>query len=911
MELLERAAALSDLDRWFHEASAGAGGVVLVSGEAGVGKTSLLHAFAAGRSNVLWSACDPLATPRPFGPLTEIAPLLGGRIATLMGVERSGGGEAGIAPQRHREPAHFALFGSVMDALAAYGRPSVLVVEDLHWADEASLDMLRFLARRITSAPVLIIASYRHDEVGSTHPLRILLGDLANMPSVRRLRLRPLSRDAVAALIGDRGIDPDHLFATTSGNPFFASEVIAAGGDGMPATVRDAVLARAARLSPAARLVLDAAAVATATRETWLLAEVVSSSSEDLDACVEAGVLRARPDGLEFRHELARLAIERAVRPGRRMDLHRRTLTALLGRHETAQDHARLVHHAEGASDPAAVLAHAVPAAERAAALGAHHEAAAQYARALRFVGRLAPREAAELRERHAYECYLTSQAEDAAMSQSMALAHWTATGDRLREGDALRRLSRLSWFRGDRTGAERDGRAAVRILEELTPGPELAMAYSNMAQLSMLEVNVPDTLHWGQSAVDLAVELDRVDIVAHALNNVGMAEYIAHPSQPPTNLLRSLSISTAHGMDEHVARALTNLTAVAMTIRAYPDADRWIEQGLNYGTERDLAWCSQYLLAWRARSHLDQGRWSAATTDADAVLDVVDGVPWTHVIAVTVKALVRARRGEPGVWPLLHRASALADATGEAHRRVLVASAWAEASWLAGQPGRAVGIVEQTLAMNASNFGLAGGWGYAELSFWHRRLQADPNQDARASQSSVGADTPFGLQMAGDWAGAAARWQALGCPYEAACALAESDDPDELTAALTIMHRLGARPAAAMVSRRLRGMGVRGANRGPNLITRGSPVNLTRREQEVLALLVEGLRNAEIAQRLFISARTVDHHVSAILTKLGVPTRQDAARVASAVLKPRPTAEPISDPVRTSAEHASGRTRR
>ena len=727
MDLLERSAALEDLDHWFHEAGAGAGRLVLVSGEAGVGKTSLLDVFASGRPGVLWSACDPLTTPRPFGPLTEIAPALGGRVAALMDAEPAGRGEATIAERRPREPAHFALFGSVMEALTEYARPSVLVVEDLHWADEASLDMLRFLARRITSAPILIVASYRHDEVGSVHPLRLLLGDLANVASVRRLRLQPLSRDAVAALIGGRPIDPDHLFATTSGNPFFASEVIAAGGDEMPATVRDAVMARAARLPPAARLVLDAAAVASAPRETWLLAEVVGSSPDDLDACVEAGMLRGRPDGLEFRHELARLAIERAVRPGRRMELHRRTLTALLGRHETAQDHARLVHHAEGASDPAAVLAHAVPAAERAAALGAHHEAAAQYARALRFAGRLLPGEAAELQERHAYECYLTARADDAVASQALALAHWTAAGDRLREGGALRRMSRLSWFRGDRTAAERDGRAAVGILEELTPGPELAMAYSNLAQLSMLEVNVPATLHWGQSAVDLAMSLDRVDIVAHALNNVGMAEYIANPSDPPTNLLRSLSIAIAHGLDEHVARAFTNLTAVAMTIRAYPDADRWIEQGLSYGTERDLAWCSQYLLAWRARSHLDQGRWSVATADADAVLEAPDGVPWTHVIAVTVKALVRARRGEPGVWPLLQRASALADATNEAHRRVLVATAWAEAAWLVGQPGRAIPIVEQTLALNAPNFDLAGGWGYGELSFWHRRLQADP----------------------------------------------------------------------------------------------------------------------------------------------------------------------------------------
>jgi DNA-binding CsgD family transcriptional regulator/tetratricopeptide (TPR) repeat protein len=908
VELLEREAALDDLARWHDEVRAGAGRLILVSGEAGIGKTSLLRAFAAGRRRVLWGTCDPLTTPRPFGPLVDLAPALGGLVAQRLAEQTAAAGElAASVVQPGRDPAHSSLFAEVLDALTAGGASRVLVVEDLHWADAATLDLLRFLARRIASTRVLVVASYRHDEIGSADGLRLLLGDLANVAAVRRLRLAPLSRTAVEALAADRDLDTDHLFAATAGNPFFVSEVVAAGGQDVPATVRDAVLARAARLATAARLVLDAAAVVTSPLETWLLAEVAGCTPEDIDACVEAGMLRARPDGLEFRHELARLAVERAVPPGRRMDLHRRTLAALLARPEAAGDHARLVHHAEGAADAGAVLAHAVPAAARAAALGAHREAVAHYARALRYEARLSATEVADLRERHAYECYLTGDLAAAVASQELALAHWSGAGvdgrsassraeadgrsassraeDRLREGDALRRLSRFSWFSGDRKGAERHGQAAVTILEAVggDQGPELAMAYSNLSQLSMLSVELPAAVHWGQSAVDIAERLGRMDILAHALNNVGTADFIADPSITPARLLRSLDIALANGLEEHVARAYTNLGSSVVPVRSFAHADEWLADGIRYSDERDLQSWGLYMRAWRARSHLDQGRWSAAIADADEVLAVPGGAPITRTLAVTVQAVVRARRGEPGVWPMLQRASALADATGEAHRHVSVAAAWAEAAWLTGQPERAHAILAGTIDANRGSLPLSHGWGAAELIFWQRWLGADASADLPDSA----AGTPFALQLAGDWSGAAARWRELGCPYEAACALAETGDDADLRAALHTLLELGARPAAAAVSRRLRDMGARGIRRGPTTATKDSPLNLTRRELDVLALVGDGLRNTEIAQRLFISAKTVDHHISAILAKLGVRTRQEAVRVAAEKTRP------------------------
>jgi DNA-binding CsgD family transcriptional regulator len=897
VELLEREAALGDLDRWHDEAAAGTGRLVLLSGEAGIGKTSLLRAFAANRRRVLWGACDPLTTPRPFGPLVDLAPELGGQVAQRLAEQTAAAGElAASVVQPARDPAHSSLFVEVFDALTGGGTGTtgtgtggggsrVLVVEDLHWADAATLDLLRFLARRIASTRVQVVASYRHDEVGSADGLRLLLGDLANVAAVRRLRLAPLSRTAVEALATDRDIDAENLFAATAGNPFFVTEVIAAGGQAVPATVRDAVLARAARLPAAARLVLDAAAVVTAPLETWLLADVAACAPEDIDACVDAGMLWARPDGLEFRHELARLAVERAVPPGRRMELHRRALAALLARPESAGDHARLVHHAEGAGDAGAVLAHAVPAAARAAALAAHREAAAQYARALRYAARLDPTEVADLQEHHAYECYLTGDLLAAVTSQELALGHWSSGADRLREGDALRWLSRFSWFHGDRKAAERHGQAAVAILEAAggEPGPELAMAYSNVAQLSMLAADVPAAIHWGQSAVDIAERLGRMDILAHGLNNVGTAEFIADTTAAPAALLRSLEIAVAHGLEEHVARAYTNLGSSVVPVRSFAHADEWLADGIRYCDERDLHSWGLYMRGWRARSHLDQGRWSAALADADEVVAVPGGAPFTRTLAVTVQALVRARRGEPGVWPLLQRALALADATGEANRHVPVAAAWAEAAWLMGQPERAHAVLARTLEANRDSAGLTQGWGAAELIFWQRWLGASGSVDL--PDEAVG--TPFALQLVGDWSGAARGWRDLGCPYEAACALAETGDDADLRAALQTLLELGARPAAASVSRRLRDMGARGIRRGPTTATRDSPLNLTRRELDVLALVGEGLRNTEIAQRLFISAKTVDHHMSAILAKLGVRTRQEAVRVAEERTRP------------------------
>jgi DNA-binding CsgD family transcriptional regulator len=395
-----------------------------------------------------------------------------------------------------------------------------------------------------------------------------------------------------------------------------------------------------------------------------------------------------------------------------------------------------------------------------------------------------------------------------------------------------------------------------------------------------MLAGNNEEALAWGGRAIALAERLGQTEILVHALNNVGTVDWCQGRPAGQRTLERSLALALADGLEEHAARAYTNLAFSALNLRHYRLASRYLDEGVRYCTERDLDTWRLYMLASQARCDFEQGRWTAATRTVEVVLRDPRTAPVSRIEALAVLGRLRARRGDPGVWPPLDEALTLATRTGELQRLGPVAVARAEAAWLEGDPAAARGVVEDALDLAERVAGQTWLWPTGELAFWLWRLGGPDRLPMSGLPDGVA--EPFRLQMAGDRAAAADRWRALDCPYEAAAALADSDQEPQLREALTELEWLGARPLAAAVARKLRELGVRGLARGPRPSTRANPANLTARETEVLALVTKGLRNADIARRLFVSPKTVDHHVSAILAKLGVRTRGEAAQAAA-----------------------------
>jgi DNA-binding CsgD family transcriptional regulator/tetratricopeptide (TPR) repeat protein len=854
-ELLERAPALAVLAAAAAEVRRGEGVVVLIGGEAGVGKTALVRRFAddmTGRMRIFRGGCDALSTPRPLAPLVDMAADLGAAF------------RAELAGAARRD----VLFEAFLAALRTGVAPALVVLEDLHWADDATLDLVRYLGRRVASTRSLVVATYRDDEADARHPLRIALGDIASAAPLRRLRLEPLSLAAVRQLATASGLDPLAVHEATGGNPFFVSEILAHGEATLPPSVQDAVLARASRLPERARNALEVASVLGVEASAARL-EAVGASREGLATCVERGMLGLHAHRVAFRHQLLRDAVYASLTALRRRTLHAAALAAL-ERETPPADPADLVHHAVEAGDGEAVLRLAPRAGRRAAALGAHREAYAQFQRALPLRQRLPPRERVALLDAFAVECGVLDALSEASSALLEACELYRALADLEALGVALARLASIYAGLARNQDADAAIAEALAVLPPLPARPARARAQWYQAHLAMLDRRVDEAVVLGRAALAIAEAADEPRVSALSLGTIGAALLMAERPGARETLERSAELGALHGFHEVVVNALANLGTGLGELHAFEEAEEALRRAIDYGERHEIDGNVVYARAWLAIVRMYRGAYDEAV---DLAQRVHRRTPRSisGIMALVALGRTAARRGDPGAWALLDEALDVAAGTRTVQRVAPVRAARAEALALAGRHAE---IVDEVAEVYELALARRHRWFAGELGYWlgvgGREVVLPPFAAA-----------PFALEHLGRPDEAAAAWEALLCPYEAARARLGGGDEPALRQAHAALVALGAQPAAAVAARQLRALGARGVPRGPRGPTASHPAGLTQREAEVLRGLVEGLQNAEIALRHGVSRRTVDHQVSSLLAKLGVRSRAEA--VASA----------------------------
>ncbi|RMG78812.1 MAG: hypothetical protein D6712_20745, partial [Chloroflexi bacterium] len=846
--LFERDRELRTLGLALNQVRRGTGQLVLICGEAGIGKTSLIEHFVQSQPQAfrfLRGACDPFTIPHPLCPLIDIARQIPDEELSEM----------------LWEPSRPIIFNACITKLQTANQPTVVVFEDIHWADEATYDLIIYLGRRIHETNCLMIVTYRNDILSLNHPIHNVVGRLSGT-NIHRLNLKRLSKELVVSLAKQKQISGEWLYQLTSGNPFYVTEFLANNTDDFPRSVTESVVARYSQQPPEVRKILEfASIIPKKTCNYWLLEAIWDIPLELFEQCAASGLVDIDNNGLIFRHALMRQAIAESLPPIRRNALHTLAIKGLIQSHEQGINvgFTHIVYHAEHINDIPLLLKYAPLAAQEAINLGSHREAANHYRIMLAHLHRLEPTEQATVHDALAYECYLIGQIGEALQNTEKALEIWRQQGEIAQEVNALRRLSRFHWFLGNRDEAERYAEQALDKAKQLPDSLELAKAYSNRSQLHMLKFENRQAIDYAEKALQLAQKLQAFDVMAHALNNLGTAQWLSGDDIGYTNLVNSLDLSLEQRLEEHAARAYTNITSLAVDNRQYALAMQYFNDGLAYCEQQNLDSWDIYMRGWLARCYFERGMWDDAEMEVERVLTVEDIATALRQPALFVKAYIAVRRGDDAANELIESAWQVADEMQEIGRIVPTLAARAEYAWGKGGLSDLVDDLnfyyERVLQQGTS-------WQVGVLAFW--LWLAGVLTDIPASAAK-----PYQFQMLGDWEKAAELWQSFNCPYEQAFALQFGDNDAKLQA-LSIFEDLGAKPAIQRLRNEMRQHGII----VPRSETLSNPAGLTHRQLQVLALLAQGMSDAEIAERLVISIKTVGHHVSAILSKLGVKSR-------------------------------------
>jgi len=856
MELLEREEPRARLEAALAAAREGHGRIISLEGEAGIGKTALTLAFTAAHrsgSRVHAGGCEHLSTPEPLGPLRDIARESQGRFY----ISATG---------------HLATYESLLQLLQVGRGPALLVIEDIHWADDATLDLLRFLGRRIRAAPVMVLVTFRNDEPESAARLASFWADMPR-DARERIDLAPLSMASVAQLARRQGRTAHEVYDLTGGNPFNVTEYLTAEGDGVPRSIQELTVTRASRLSKGGRRTLECASIFPRQIDEEMLRLITGDADHAaVEECLAAGMLNAQGDRLAFRHELARRAVNEAMSPLRRRDLHATALALLKGRND--QRAAEVAHHAEHAGAEVDLVRYSIRAADEAAALGAYRETTAHLSRAIEQGGELSDVARAQLLERKAFAAEYSGAFAEASRALKDAIDIHRRSGSVTGLGNTLRISGHLHWSLGDPMRAEADLDEAVRVLSAEPDSWQYALALASQSQFDILADRNAKAIPVAQDALTRAQKLGRWDIYIQAQTHLNTAQASVDLDEGARAMRTTIEEARRRDQPDTLPRLYSNLASVLAAGRRLEGLHQLFEDGIAVCRARDQRPLEAMIRGNRATAWLDMGRLADAVTEAEHVVygPYPKGVVSLPALIALSRARVRLGQPEGGV---LEQARQAPTSGRDLLWRVPIAIADAEAEWLDGsRPGAGDRLAEVLQ-------GVLGAWSQVyrvgETALWLAILGRPPELSPEALAHVPAAHR---AHLDGDWRNAALGWDALGCPYEQAIALSGGDDEAQRQA-LVIFDRLGAVPAARNLRRRMRADGARSVSPGPRTERRQDAAGLTRRQNEVLSLLGSGLSNANIADHLGLSAKTVEHHVSAILAALDAPSRLAAVRVA------------------------------
>ena len=845
--ILEREAELAKLFGLVDQSESSGGRVVLVRGEAGIGKSSLINRFLIeieDLADTLLGACDDLLTPQPLGPIWDM-----GRINSSLVQPLSDGDRR-------------AVMDALLDLLSQRLRPTVLVIEDTQWADEATLDLISFLGRRIARANGLMILTYRDVEVDEEHPLRQVIGGLPPQNLVR-MPLKRLSAEAVRSMIESESLDVDAVLALTAGNPLFVTEVLASGVDAVPLSVADAVLARASKISAEARRVLDLVSVVPGEVEATLVHEILSPTDEHLAEGVRQGLLRVDGEMLSFNHDLQRQAVESSLGSSDRRHLNQQVLDAL---GESAAP-TRLVHHAKEASDIDALVEFAPRAARAASAMQSTAEAVAHFRTLEPHLDRFETEEQAAILADWAQEEYYLDHTQSVGLFDRAIRVH-RSTGDERSLARTLILASRANRTNARPAEALAYSTEAVKLLEPYGPSPDLARSLSHRAFLEFYyEDRDEAVLPLVDRAMAAAQEVGDDESMIRALNVKAHLSFSRGDTSAMAHMEESLIRAEGAGDRWGEVRALNNMAGMYGDVRDLARAADFAQRARDTATRYEIRSQEVESQAMYSEFMLWKGEWATAE---NAATDVLGSSPHVEALAMRVLGTIQARRGRNEARTAIFRMWSLVLPREGPTVVEPAATALAEYLWLSGDDDpESISRLEEVLAAGVA---IGAPWPSGAFAFWMWKL-------GLLETAPLGTADFYGWIIKGDYHKSAEFWRDKGIPYEQGLALMHGDETEQIEA-IRIFEDLGATATADKVRRALLDQGTR-VPRGKSRATRNHPAGLTARQAEVLELLAKGHTNTEIADELFVSHRTVENHVSAVLMKLDAATREAAVNAA------------------------------